>query len=118
MVHIHGPQPAGIPRPAEACASDHRHRGAKAALELLGQLMGASHGHVSGLADGLAAAADVDGEALVGKGLDAIGVDVHHQGADLAAGSGADRYRGRCEGHRPLARCHHCAGKDRGSGPT
>jgi hypothetical protein len=104
-------------RPAEAPASDHRHRGAKAALELTGQLMGTGHGHGAQLADGLAAAADVDGEALMGIGLDAIRVDVHHQGADLAARSGADRHRGRCEGHRPRARRRH-GGKDRGSGPA
>ena len=79
--------------------------------------MGVGHGLVAKLADGLAAAADVDGEALVGKGLDAIGIDVHHQGADLAAGSGADRHRERCEGHRPRARRRH-GGKDRGSGPA
>jgi len=30
-------------------------------------------------------------------GLDTIRVDVHHQGADLAAGSDADRHQERCE---------------------
>jgi hypothetical protein len=52
---------------------------------------------------------------LVAIGLDAIRVDVHHQGANLAAGSGADRHRERCDGRGPLA---HAAleGKDRGSG--
>jgi hypothetical protein len=52
-------------------ASAHQHLGAKAALQLLGQLMGASHGHGAELADGLAAAADVDGVALMAIGLDA-----------------------------------------------
>ena len=65
--------------------------------------MGTGHEQVVELAHGLAAAAHKDGEALVAIGLDAIGVDMHHQGADLTAGSCADRHRERCEGHRLLA---------------
>ncbi len=64
-------KPTRRPRPAETRASDHRHRGAKAALQLLGQLLGADHGHGAELADGLAAAADVDGVALMAIGFDA-----------------------------------------------
>ncbi len=51
---------------------------------------------------------------LVAIGLDAIGVDVHQQGAALAAGGGADHHRERCEGHRPRTRCLP-GRKDRGS---
>ena len=54
--------------------------------------MGTGHEHVAELAHGLAAAAVVDGEALVAVGLDATLVEVHHQAEDLAAGSGADRH--------------------------
>ena len=49
--------------------------------------MGTGHEHGAELADGLAAADEVDGEALMGIGPDAIRVDVHHHGADLAAGA-------------------------------
>jgi hypothetical protein len=73
--------------PAEARASDRRHRGAEAPLELASELMGAGHGNVAELADGLAAAAHTGGEALVATRLDAILADLHHQGADLAAES-------------------------------
>ena len=59
-------------RPEGAPASHHRPRGAKAALLLSGQPMGAAHGHVAEAAQGLAAAPHEDGEALVGRGLDAI----------------------------------------------
>lgn len=79
--------------------------------------MGTGHGHVGELADGLAAAADVDGEALVAKSLDSIRVDVHHEGAYLAVVSGADRHREGCEGHRPQA-YYHREGKERISGPA
>lgn len=53
-------------------ASDHRHRGAKAALQLFGQLMGTGHGHGAELAHGLVAAAHKDGAALWAIGLDAV----------------------------------------------
>jgi hypothetical protein len=86
-------KPAGTTRPAEAEASDHRHRGAGCSLQLAGQLKGPGHRHEAQLADGLAAAAEVDGVALVAVGLDAIRVDVHHQSPDLAAEGGADRHR-------------------------
>ena len=56
-------------------------------------------GHKAELAQGLAAAALKYVEVLVAIGLDAIRVDVHHQGSDLAAGSGADHRRDMCEGH-------------------
>lgn len=88
-------------RTARCPPSDHRHHGAKAALQLPGQLMGRGYGHSPGLADGLAVAAHKDGEAFVAIGLDAIGVVVHHEGAALAAVSGADRHKERCEGYRP-----------------
>ena len=45
--------------------------------------MGAGHGHIAELLDRLAAAADRLGDALVAIGLDAIGIDVHDQAADL-----------------------------------
>ena len=61
--------------------------------------MGLGHGHEANLFDGLATTAQGDIEALMAKGLDAIGIDVHHQGADLAAGNGADRSQERREGH-------------------
>ena len=53
--------------------------------------MGEGHGHVAHLFDRLAAAADGLGDALVAVFLDAIGIDVEHEGADFAAGSG-DRH--------------------------
>ncbi len=48
-------------------ASDHRHGGARAAMELPGQLMGTGHEQIAELLHGLGAAADKDGEALVGR---------------------------------------------------
>ena len=96
-------------------ASNHRHRGAEAALEPPGQLRCTVHGHGAKLAHGLAAAANEDGEALVAIGLDAIWEDVHYQGADLAAASGADHQRERSEANR--LRAWHCLWvKDRYSG--
>ena len=87
----HRSRPARKPQPAEALASDHRHRGARAALQLAGQGLGAGHGHIAELLDRLAAAADGLGDALMAIGLDAIGLDVEHEGADFATGSG-DRH--------------------------
>lgn len=57
--------------------------------------MGKGHGHVTELFDWLAAAPDERGDALVAMGLDAIGIDVEHQGADFAAGSGAIAMEGK-----------------------
>ena len=54
--------------------------------------MSKGHGHVTELFDWLAAAPDERGDVLVAMGLDAIWIDVEHQGADFAAGSGADRH--------------------------
>jgi hypothetical protein len=54
--------------PAKVSASDHRHCGAKAALQLAGEGMGAGHGHIAELLDRLAAAADGLGDALVAMG--------------------------------------------------
>jgi hypothetical protein len=42
----------------------------------------------------------------VAIGLDAIGIDVHDQAADFAAGSFADRHGGRGVGRHPVARPH------------
>lgn len=81
-------KPARKTQPATALASEHRHRGAWAALELADQLMGKGHGHVADFFDRLAAAPDGLGDALMAMGLDAIWIDVEHQGADFAAGSG------------------------------
>jgi hypothetical protein len=51
------------------------------------------------LFDGLAAATDGGGDALVAIGLDAIGIGMQHQEADLAAGSG-----GACPENNPRGR--------------
>jgi hypothetical protein len=79
-------------RPAEAPASEHRHRGAELALQLAGQRMGTGCGHVPDLFDRLAAAAHRLGDPLMAIGLDPIGIDVQHQGADFAAGGGGNRH--------------------------
>ena len=87
-------KPARRSWPAAALASEHRHRGARAALELAGQLMGKGHGYVAELFDWLAAAPDELGDALVAMGLDAIGIDVttrariSQRGAELIAMEG------------------------------
>ena len=77
----------GQPGRQRPSASDHRHRSAKAALQLAAQSMGAGHRHIAELLDRLTATADGLGDALVAIGLDAIGIDVHDQAADFAAGS-------------------------------
>ena len=41
--------------------------------------------------------------ALMAIGLDAIGIDMHHQSTDLAAGTGGDRHGRNGVGHRPSA---------------
>jgi hypothetical protein len=65
--------------------------------------MGFGHGHETDLFDGLTSTAQGDIEAPMAKGLDAIWVDVHHQGADFAAGGLADRH-GRKRRGTPLLR--------------
>ena len=80
-------------------SSDHHHRCAGAPLELAGEIEGTGHRQIPTFEDGLTAAADVDSEVIVVIVLDAIWVKVHHQGADLAAGNGADRSQERREGH-------------------
>ena len=53
----------------------------------LRQSMGPLSGNEAHLFDGLAAAANGNREALMAIGLDAIGIDMHHQSTDLAAGT-------------------------------
>ena len=65
--------------------------------------MGLGHGHEADLLDRLTATAEGDIEALMAIGLDAIGIDMHHQGADFAAGGLADRHGRNGVGHRLLA---------------
>ena len=96
----------GYPGRLRTSASDHRHRGAKAALQLAGEGMGAGHGQIAELLDRLTAAADGLGDALMAIGLDAIRIDVHDQAADFAAGSFADRHGGRGVGRQLVARPH------------
>ena len=57
------------------------------ALEMPGHGMGIFCRNQAELFDGLPAATDGGGDALMAIGLDAIGIGVEHQGADLAAGS-------------------------------
>ena len=82
---------------------DHRDGGVGPALQLAGQLMGFGHGHKADLFDGLTATAQGDIEALMAKGLDAIWIDMHHQGTDFAAGGLADRHGRNGVGHRSCA---------------
>ena len=95
------------PRPAEAAASDHRHRGARGALQLAGHLVGLGQGHVTELLHRLAAAAHGDRDAHMRVHLVLIGPEVEHHGTDFAAEGGADRHREWGEEPRLQARCRH-----------
>jgi hypothetical protein len=92
-------------RPAEATASDHRHRGARGTLQLAGYLVRLGQRHVAKLLHRLAAATHGDRDAHMRMHLDLIGPEVQHHGTDFAAEGGADRHREWGEGHRPQARC-------------
>ena len=96
-------KPAGNPRPAEARASEHRHGGAKPPLQLASEGMGPLGGDEAHLFDGLTAAAKGNCVALMAIGLDAIGIDMHHQSTDLAAGTGGDRHGRNGVGRPPSA---------------
>jgi hypothetical protein len=63
------------------------------------------------LFDGLAPAAMGKRVALMPIGLDAIGIEIHHQLADFAAGIGGDRF-GRKGVERPTHALLPCGGKD------
>ena len=54
--------------------------------------MGPLGGDEAHLFDGLTAAAKGNCVALMAISLDAIGIDMHHQSTDLAAGTGGDRH--------------------------
>jgi hypothetical protein len=73
--------------------SDHRDGGAFGALEEAGHCMGIFCRDQAELFDRLAATTNGSGDPLMAIGLDAIGIGVEHQKADLAAGSG-----GACHG--------------------
>jgi len=99
--------PAGIksqlrasPQPAQAAtrALHHRHGAQPAGLEPAGPEVSTLSRDEAGLFDGATATAIEDRETLGIVGLDSIGIDVHHQLADLAAGSGG-RHLKKSEGH-------------------
>jgi len=73
--------------------SEHQDGGTKAPLEFAGQGKGLLSGDQAQLYDGLTAAAHGGGDALLAIGLDAIGIGMQNQGAELTAGSG-----GACHG--------------------
>jgi len=81
-----GNRPAG--GGASRGGSDHRDGGALSALEIPGHGIGIFSRDQAELFDGLTAATDGGGDALMAIGLYAIWVGVKHQEADLAAGSG------------------------------
>ena len=54
--------------------------------------MGPLGGDEAHLFDGLASTTKGNSVALMAILLDAIGIDMHHQGTDLAAGTGGDRH--------------------------
>ena len=91
------------PRQAEARASEHRHGGAKPPLQLASEGMGPLGGDEAHLFDGLTATAKGNCVALMAIGLDAIGIDMHHQSTDLAAGTGGDRHGRNGVGRSPSA---------------
>ena len=55
------------------------------------------------LFNGLASTTKGNSVALMAILLDAIGIDMHHQGTDLAAGTGGDRHGRNGVGHPPCA---------------
>ena len=61
--------------------------------------MGPLRRHEAHLFGGLAWAAMGKPVALMPMGLDAIGIDMHHQLADFAAGTGGDRHGRNGVGH-------------------
>ena len=73
--------------------SEHQDGGTKAPLEFAGQGKGLLSGDQAQLYDGLTAAAHGGGDALLAIGLDAIGIGMQNQGAELTAESG-----GACHG--------------------
>jgi hypothetical protein len=68
--------------------SDHRDGAARLALKSFGDRKGFDGRHKAHLFDGLAAAAKELLFTGVGTAFDAIGIEVNHHAADLAAGSG------------------------------
>ena len=83
-----------VSRPDEAQASEHRHGCSKPPLQLASESMGLLSRDEAHLFNGLASTTKVHHLALMAILFDAIGIDMHRQSTDLAAGTGGDRHQG------------------------